>query len=1139
MSGYRLKGTRIIKQDNNGGDYRIFLARDLDDGTEKKVVATIPGGDIFRPLHMALKPDRDKAGRLQYIGRLEAAPDPQPAVSVPRNGSGSTRGVSDDDPQKKTEPQFTPSSRDPDRNLIDKGYVRIRVEKVFHRKPQLIPPLPGDTVPYRFCIMSATVIGTGERMRIYADVPGAEAAPGDEFLFLLKSKKRGQVAIEYRGLLAIPSATAPVAQRENRPPSQIPSRGLTQRPATSSVRTKTVGSQPDMESEGSKTTEIRLRGIGKPIHFMDYKRLDGTIDYFRIFNAIIVGTQKKIKVKAFLPQPDINREMTLHLELSRDAYGEVYTQGSEPIPERYRGVDFSLGEWVRKRVTGTKLVTPEREDPEARQIFEVVDEESGAVFKLRGEVPGGNPICKMSAMVRACKWRKGELEYEGEMLEPDPNVTAEEMAVLVKKLRVPGLTERLTRNVVDLFGPETLAVIRYAPERLLEVEGVNIGTVEQIRKAQHLDLSGAILSEMGRSGVNARYFKGILNHFKDMSVEVIRDRPYDLIQVNGISFAYADEVAVKKKGLSDLSPDRVRAALSSVVKKLISSGKSAERIHTVIGKVKNETSRVGNSDWPRFERMLRDHIAAENGREEGLVRYRPDSDGRMIEIREVIEAERRTAINLRLRLMIGPGWTPFDPSTLIERYEAEKGRRLGAEQREAVRMTCLHGTGVMTGGPGVGKTTTLDATVKALHAAGVHTVLMAPTGIAAKRMTESTGLDALTVHSAIGQLEREDPDDPFLPLDMPVCAIIDETSMVNVFVLDKLLRVLPDRVSILFIGDVDQLASIGPGEILRDLIRSEIFPVARLTEVFRTGDKSGIIEAARAINAEVFPAEAEDFRIIPIREAEEIREQVRREVIALQGLKNFNPVRDLMVLSPVKKGEAGVVALNEMLQELLNPAGPNRPEIFVSRPLEVATDENGPIDEAPIIEDEGVSPKRAIPKPKSYRETLRLGDRVIQTRNDKDRGLVNGDIGIITGVEPHIQMITVAFDGGEYQIDQEQLKDIRLAYSMTVHKSQGSEADHVIIPLPLEYMNMLIRNLLYTAVTRGKKAVTVIGCEEAILTCLAQTVDKSDNLMRHTTLDRHCRDPELEAEVLEGLELGDEFLEALAGEDEDWEADPC
>jgi exodeoxyribonuclease V alpha subunit len=335
---------------------------------------------------------------------------------------------------------------------------------------------------------------------------------------------------------------------------------------------------------------------------------------------------------------------------------------------------------------------------------------------------------------------------------------------------------------------------------------------------------------------------------------------------------------------------------------MIALGKSGDWLSELTKKAFGLITPVGCSDTDRFIEMFCDHILEESGRENGLVMTDPERPGRMILFREVVEAERRIPEDLVRRLNAGPDWTPFDPGPFLRRYEAMEGKKLGGEQAEAVAMACRGGVSIMTGGPGVGKTTTLDAAIKALEAVGVSVVLMAPTGIAAKRMSQATGRDAGTLHSAIGKMEREDPEDPLIRRDCPTCLVIDETSMVNVMTLDKMLKLLPDGVSILFSGDVDQLPSIGPGQILRDLIGSEVFPVTRLNEVFRQGVDSGIVPAARAINSGEFPEETSDFRIIRISGTAAIADEVVLQCAELSRGDAFDPRVDLMILPPVKMG---------------------------------------------------------------------------------------------------------------------------------------------------------------------------------------------------------------------------------------------
>lgn len=842
---------------------------------------------------------------------------------------------------------------------------------------------------------------------------------------------------------------------------------------------------------------------GREPYVKAFPRKDGTVQHFTIFNARDLDTGKSHKVKLFLPDADVKRERQLYLETVMDRGRPVLKQSSAHPPPEVAGVDFENGEWERLRVIGERPIF-QQEGGDLDELFHIFDAKiigTDHVLKIKGVVPGGDTERPMTVLVRPTDWYHGEIQYEAGLVEPDPDVPPEAMVGMIRRMQVPGLGDELIERVVSRFGNESLHVIRYEPEQLLEVRGIGEGTVAQIRKATHLDLNGAILSEMSRSGVHLRYFMGIRKTFAEDAVEIIREHPYRLTAVNGLSFRYADEIAVRKQGRSDLSPERVDAVLSTAVDQLIGSGKTGEYYFRLKSKILDLTSHVGRSDEDRFSDLLWDRVREESRCEDGLVRIDPADPGRMIRFQKVVRAERRVSEDLYERAGSGPDWIGFDPSQFLAEFQRNKGFALGAEQAEAVRMVCRHGTSVMTGGPGVGKTTTLKAIVEALEGAGVNVLLAAPTGIASKRMSKATGRGASTVHSTISQLEKVGDEVQMIPVNTPSCLVIDESSMVNAFILDKLLASLPMRVSVLFCGDVDQLPSIGPGQVLHDLISSGMVPVTRLNTVYRTSDKNGIVDAARAINAGNFPPTGPDFEIIEARTPEEIRDETLRQVTELCKLPNFNPFENLMVLPPVKKGPAGVVSLNTSLQALLNPPTPLRAEISVSRPPEEEY-EDGP-DDAELSAEER---KKRDEREKVHHEILRVGDKVIKTRNDFGSGLVNGDTGIITHVDPQTFTVCVDFYGDVHVIEKDGLKDIRLAYAMTVHKSQGSEADYVIAPLPDTYKSMLTRPLLYTGVTRGKTKVSVIGAEETVAACIANTAEKNPQLMRHSTLAAHCRD---------------------------------
>ncbi|WP_264996364.1 SF1B family DNA helicase RecD2, partial [Kozakia baliensis] len=376
------------------------------------------------------------------------------------------------------------------------------------------------------------------------------------------------------------------------------------------------------------------------------------------------------------------------------------------------------------------------------------------------------------------------------------------------------------------------------------------------------------------------------------------------------------------------------------------------------------------------------------------------------------------------------------------------GLALAPSQQEAVRLALHSKALVITGGPGVGKTTLVNAILKIVTAKGTDVQLCAPTGRAAKRLSESTGLEGKTIHRlletdpATGSFKRDDIN----PLTCDLL-VVDEASMVDVLLMRSLLRALPDSAALLIVGDVDQLPSVGPGQVLADIIGSDAVPVVRLTEVFRQAAQSRIITNAHRINEgrmpELSAEEGSDFYFVEAAEPEiglrKLLAVVKDRIPARFGL---DPVRDVQVLCPMNRGGLGARSLNIELQQALNPPG----ELKVER----------------------------------FGWTYGPGDKVMQIANDYDRDVFNGDLGVIDRIDIEEGELTVSFDGREVVYGLGELDELVLAYATTIHKSQGSEYPAVVIPLVTQHYAMLARNLLYTGVTRGRKLVVLVGQKKAL-----------------------------------------------------------
>jgi exodeoxyribonuclease V alpha subunit len=426
-----------------------------------------------------------------------------------------------------------------------------------------------------------------------------------------------------------------------------------------------------------------------------------------------------------------------------------------------------------------------------------------------------------------------------------------------------------------------------------------------------------------------------------------------------------------------------------------------------------------------------------------------DLEGRRcVFLTALYRAEREIAEQLRTLAIGKPPWPSIDVDKAIPWVEQRTKLALADSQKAALRAALVSKVTVITGGPGVGKTTLVNSLLKILLAKSVTIALCAPTGRAAKRLTESTGLEAKTIHRLLetdprtGHFRRDENE----PLDCDLL-VVDETSMVDVPLMRAVLRALPEGSALLLVGDVDQLPSVGPGQVLADIIESGAVPVVRLTEVFRQAAESRIITNAHRINQGVMPdlatAEAGDFFFVDAAEADEsVRKLlaiVRERIPKRFGL---DPIRDIQVLCPMNRGGLGARSLNIELQKALNPPG----EIRIER----------------------------------FGWTYCPGDKVMQVENDYDKDVYNGDLGVVSRIDMEEGELSVDFDGRKVTYGFGELDELVLAYATTIHKSQGSEYPAVVIPLTTQHYPMLQRNLVYTGVTRGKRLVVLVGQRKAL-----------------------------------------------------------
>ncbi|MCF2576119.1 ATP-dependent RecD-like DNA helicase [Phocaeicola barnesiae] len=613
---------------------------------------------------------------------------------------------------------------------------------------------------------------------------------------------------------------------------------------------------------------------------------------------------------------------------------------------------------------------------------------------------------------------------------------------------VKGIGPKFAHLIVERFGTETIDIIEEDIERLYEVPGIGKKRVEKIRESweKQKDIKNVMLF-LQQYGVSTAYAAKIYRQYGKESIDQVKENPYRLADdIWGIGFKTADGIAGKMGyGKNDLR--RCRSGIQYTLNELADEG----HVYAVEEQLIEAAGKLLEADREPIVQAMAGMIASEDLIREQEAIYLPP----------FYHSERGTARRL-LALMTSRSSALFEGNIDIQAIEKATGVGYDDVQVAAIRQAVRSRVMVLTGGPGTGKTTTTQGIIAAYRAAGLRVLLAAPTGRASKRMSEATGMEAKTIH----RLLEFNPQDGYKrnddnPLEGDVL-IVDECSMIDIILMYNLMKAIPVQMRLILVGDIDQLPSVGAGNVLRDIIDSGQVPVIRLTRIFRQAQSSRIVMSAHAINQGRYPdtSNGKDTDFFFIRKDDP--EQVAEEIVKLvkhRLPKAYNqPLSNIQVLTPMQRSVVGAGNLNMLLQQALNTS-----TLGISRG--------------------GINYK--------------LGDRVMQIRNNYDKNVFNGDIGIIEKVNMEDRTLCIRFDGSLVEYEASELDEVTLAYATTIHKSQGSEYPIVVIPVLMTHFVMLQRNLIYTGITRAKKICVLIGQPKALAYAIRNlTVNKRNTKLK-------------------------------------------
>jgi exodeoxyribonuclease V alpha subunit len=607
---------------------------------------------------------------------------------------------------------------------------------------------------------------------------------------------------------------------------------------------------------------------------------------------------------------------------------------------------------------------------------------------------------------------------------------------------VKGIGPVMAGRIVDKFGEKSLEIIECSPNRLAEIDGIGEKRIDMIRSAwnEHREIRNVMLF-LQSNNVSPTFAVRIFKAYGGDAISIVENNPYRLASdIWGIAFKKADMIA-RNLGVGEADPRRIEAGIIYVLRQAIDN-------YGHLFLTRNELTDLAESilGTREIEQILasmieRDILTAET---------MDDSEAIYLPALLALEKDLASAIAHLAQRPMDIGISDASLASRLRSLTSSGAVRLSEEQTQAAALCVKSRIAVLTGGPGTGKTTTTRAIVDLLRSLGKHVLLASPTGRAAKRLSEAAGADAKTIHRMLGYdpSTRQFKFNATAPLDCDAL-IVDEASMLDINLAFACISALPDHAQILLVGDMDQLPSVGPGNVLRDIIGSDAAPIARLTEIFRQAALSAIVTNAHAINQGKFPRlsppkdRSSDMVYVAAEEAEDVASRIVA-VVANSLPKRGYALDDIQVLAPMQKGPAGAMSLNEKLQARLNPPEAGKPEARIGSRL------------------------------------FRLGDRVIQLRNNYDKGIFNGEIGAILSINDADSTLVVHYQDQNIQYDFHDLDELGLAYCLTVHKSQGSEFPVAVIAVHTQHYALLQRNLLYTAITRAKRFAVLVGSRRAV-----------------------------------------------------------